>query len=420
MEMQIFRELLAEIDEIAAVDIHSHIRASSPAAADLSDIALYHYIKTELESAGVDPSLLEMENAKKRVLEAVKQMPSIANTTTYWCLNQIVQDLYGTGESLHKSDVEALWTRVEQSANDPGWVERVLDQANVSKVFLACDFRKRMPKASDRFVPTLRLDALINEAHMGRTWDALAEAVDHQIYEVADVKKALGRLFEQAKENGAVAAAVAVEPATDFAEGDRSETDRILSLIQLGQKTNREDRKAIRSYAMDQVLKSCAEYEMPLQLMLGVRWARTADRRIAAYDPDMVTMYADLFTRHSGVTFDVFTASEQLNHELAVVSRLFPNVYLSGYWWYQMFPERIRSMVRERAQMLPMTKSCGFFSDAYCVEWVYGKAKLARREIAFALTQMVQEGYLSMGAAVETARCYLETNPRRIYGIESK
>ena len=68
--------------------------------------------------------------------------------------------------------------------------------------------------------------------------------------------------------------------------------------------------------------------------------------------------------------------------------------------------------------MLPMTRCCGFFSDAYCVEWVYGKSKLARRELAFALAQLVEEGYLAEGTAIEVARHYLSENPRRIYGLD--
>ena len=34
-------------------------------------------------------------------------------------------------------------------------------------------------------------------------------------------------------------------------------------------------------------------------------------------------------------------------------------------------------MMSERLDMLPLDKQVGFFSDAYCVEWVYGKAARA-------------------------------------------
>jgi len=416
MDTELFGELLAEIEQIPAIDIHTHIRADSPAASDLSEVMLYHYIKTELESAGVKPEIFESEGAKKRVAEAAKFMPRIANTTTYWCLSRILADLYGAGAPA-ECDIEELCGKVEQARSSATWASDALKRAGVEKAFVTCEWHRPLPKTSDEFLPTLRIDSLINEAHMPRTLDRLTEITEQTVYEVAELKKAIAQLFRQAKEAGCVAVAASFEPNVDFEEGSRDAADRILSLVLLGQKTNREDRKAIRSYVMDLVLSACAEHGLTFQLMLGVRRTRGNGSAITAFEPTMLSMYADLFARSAGVRFDVMTASALLAHELAVISRNYRNVYLSGYWWFAMFPEHIRKMIRERVQMLPMTKSCGFFSDAYCVEWIYGKSKLVRRELAFALAQMVEEGYLDKGTAVETARHYLWENPRRVYRL---
>ena len=419
MDMELFHELLVEIEQIPATDIHTHIRADLPAAPNLSEIVLCPYIRAELETAGVSAEVFEIEEIKKRVLEASKHFGKIENTTSFWCLTHILRDLYGLTEEPHEADMESLSKAVEQTAQNPEWASNVLEKANVSNVFLVCDWRSRIPEMSRPFVPTLRIDSLINEAHNPKTMDTLTEVTEQSVYDANELRKAIARLFESAKEAGAVAATVSVEPGTDFVPSDRNEADRVLSLMLLSQKINRDDRKMIRSYVMDQVLKACADHKMPLQLMLGVRQLREDNKRIAAYEPGMMAMYADLFARHDGVKFDVFSASEQFNHELAVIARLYPNVYASGYWWYQMFPERIRSMVRERVQMLPMTKSCGFFSDARCVEWLYSRAKLARWEITYALTEMVEQHYIEEGPAVRTARCYLQENPARIYGLSA-
>jgi hypothetical protein len=67
--------------------------------------------------------------------------------------------------------------------------------------------------------------------------------------------------------------------------------------------------------------------------------------------------------------------------------------------------------------MLPMTKSCTFISDAHCVEWVYGRARLVRKELALTLSQLVSEGYLSFETSLEIARNYLQDNPKRVYKI---
>jgi glucuronate isomerase len=238
-----------------------------------------------------------------------------------------------------------------------------------------------------------------------------------RVYEAGDLRKAVSEVFRMAKEAGAVAASASFSPQVDFEEGSRDAADRILSLVLLGQKTGRDDRKTLRSYVMDLVLRACAEHEMPLQLMLGVRRPMPGDAAISAYDPAMVAGYAELFARHPGVKFDITTSNETLAHELAVLARNYRNVFVSGYWWYLMFPSSIRKLIRERVEMLPMTKSCGFFSDAYCVEWVYGKSRLARREMAFALASLVNDGYLSQSDASAVARHYLLENPKALYGL---
>ena len=414
--MELFHELLAEIERVPAVDVHTLVRAVSPGASDLSQIALYHFVTTELESAGIDPRVFEIGDAKKRLAEASAGFTRIKNTTSYWCLTQILGDLYDTAPP-HEWDIEQVWAKAEKTAADPRWAETALERANVSKVFVTCDWRKALPRASEKFLPVLRVDSLVNEAHMSRTLESLTEVTGQSVYEAGDLKKAVVELVRKAKEGGAVAAAAAFEPQVDFEQGDRDAADRILSLVLLGQKTNREDRKALRSYVMDLVLQNCSEHEMPLQLMLGIKHVRSADRAITAYEPSSVAMYADLLKRHDGVKFDVFTSNDTICHELAVIARNYPNVFLSGHWWYLEFPTHIRKMLRERIEMLPMTKCCGFFSDARCVEWVYGRVRLIRRELAFALADLVREGYLSEGAAVEVAGHYLAENPKRIYGV---
>ena len=68
--MELFKRLLAEIEQIPAVDIHTHMRVKSPAAGNLADIALYHMIAGELEAAGVDPRVFEIQDAKERLVKA--------------------------------------------------------------------------------------------------------------------------------------------------------------------------------------------------------------------------------------------------------------------------------------------------------------------------------------------------------------
>lgn len=414
--MELVHELQTEIERIPAVDVHCRVKMRQSGASDLAEVVLTPDVRGELLAAGVSREMFEIESSKRLLHEISPAFASVSNTATYWCLARIFEDLYESAPP-HQANLDSVLATVEQSAGDAVWVESVLDKANVSKCLVGCDWRSPLPQATDRLYPILRVDSLINEAHMSRTLDSLAEVTGQSVYEVADLKKAVIALFRKAKASGAVAASASFEPQVDFDPGDRDSADRILSLILLGQKTNRDDRKAIRSYVMDLVLQNCAEHDMPMQLVLGTKYSKPLESPLAAMEPAMLSMYADLFARHSETSFDILAAHEGLSHELAIVSRSAPNVCLSGYWRHLAFPTHIRKIIRERIEMLPMTRCCGLVSGASCIEWVYARTTLLRRELSVTLAGLVREECLDQGAAIEIARHYLQENPRRIYGL---
>lgn len=411
--MATFDDMLSEIIALPIVDTYTRVRPDSPRG-DLAQLAMCEEIKAELASANVPAEFFQIDGAKKMLAESLQYMPRIMNTSTYRRLTQILTDLLGSPTPLHEADIEALWSKCE-SAGD---AEAILAKGNIEKVLVSYAWHRHAPKADGRFAPVMDIGSLINEAHTSRTLDRLGEVTDQKVYEVEDMRKAIVQLFRQAKEAGVVAASVALEPQTDFESGERSAADRIISLVLLGQKVNREDRKAFRSHVMDLVLANCREHRMPIQLRLGRRYVRSAEREITGYDPYMASMYADMFTRHPGTKFDVILGSDALVHEFAVISRQFRNVFLDGVDTFLATPTRLHGLLRERIELLPMTKCCALASGSECVEWVYANALLIRRELAFTLSQLIDDGCLSHDTAVEVARQYLVENPKRIYKIE--
>ncbi len=384
--MATFDDILTEIQAMPVVDVYA--RVCPQAAADPDQAAVCDEIKAELASANVPSEFFQITSAKRMRDEAAQYMPRIANTTTHWCLTHYP----------------------EQGAS--------LEEGGVEKVLHTCEWFKPVPKASGRCAPNVSADSLINEAHTSKMLDRLSEAVEMKVYEVADLKKAIVQLFRQFKQAGALAVSVALEPQTDFEQGDRDAADRILSLVLLGQKVNRDDRKALRSYVMDLVLENCHEHRMPIQLLLGSKRVRSTDRDIAGFEPSSGAMYAELFARHGSTKFDVIVANETIAHEFAVLSRQFRNVFLSGAPSFLAFPSAMRKVIRERIEMLPMTKCCALASGAQSIEWVCARSALVRRELAFVLGQMIDEGYLTRETALDVARHYLIENHTRIYKIE--
>jgi len=67
--------------------------------------------------------------------------------------------------------------------------------------------------------------------------------------------------------------------------------------------------------------------------------------------------------------------------------------------------------------MLPTNRQIGFFSDAYCLEWMYAKSILVRTELAKALACRIERGQYTLDGAGEIARKLLRETPERLLGL---
>jgi glucuronate isomerase len=96
------------------------------------------------------------------------------------------------------------------------------------------------------------------------------------------------------------------------------------------------------------------------------------------------------------------------------MARELPNLSLVGYWWHNFFPDAIRQVMAERLEMLPLNRQVGFFSDAYCVEWTYGKLLMVRKLLAAVLADKIALGQYGFDEAVGIAAATLYDTPQTL------
>jgi len=77
----------------------------------------------------------------------------------------------------------------------------------------------------------------------------------------------------------------------------------------------------------------------------------------------------------------------------------------------------IRQIIGERLDMLPLNKQIGFFSDAYCVEWTYGKAMIVRKQLAKVLSEKIDQGQFTQDEALLVAQAILFDSPQSLLGM---
>jgi glucuronate isomerase len=122
--------------------------------------------------------------------------------------------------------------------------------------------------------------------------------------------------------------------------------------------------------------------------------------------------------RHPKLHFQAFVSSRHANQSLCTLARELPNLSLAGYWWHNFFPDVIRQIMAERLDMLPWNKQVGFFSDAYVVEWTYGKAMLIRKQLARVLAEKIEQGQYTRDEALAIAGATFYETPQLLLGMK--
>ena len=130
-----------------------------------------------------------------------------------------------------------------------------------------------------------------------------------------------------------------------------------------------------------------------------------------------IAQLAEMIGRHPRLRFQCFLSSRHANQSLCTLARELPNLSLAGYWWHNFFPDTIRQIIAERLDMLPLNKQIGFFSDAYCVEWTYGKAILVRKQMARVLAEKIEQTQFTFDEAISVARAILFETPQSLLGM---
>lgn len=420
--VELYEELLRELAELEVVDIHQHLNPNQLTAKSFEDIIFYHYIATELASAGMNREEFEKAQRKEKLLMALPYFKYVKNTSTFWCLRHILRNLYGIDvKSIDESNWKDVVEAIESKQRNSGWAYEVLNRfCKVRKSFLTINPLEPLPRYDkDVFTGALRVEHIIQ----GLSKDSILkieQLLGIEINDAESLENAVESLFKKFV-NDIVTITVPIQPDEIFGFPHKSEVTIYVRDLKKRGTVNDEERMVIASYILHKLLSLCSRYKKAVQFMLGVKkplpMAAPPDYAITVYNPNQILNLVKIFAMYPEVRFDTLIADSALSHQLTVVAKNYPNVSLSGYWWYSMYPEIIRSYLKLRLQMLPYSKIGGFFSDAYVVEWVYGKASLAKKELAYVLSEMVYLNYIDKESALELAKSILSENSIYIYKL---
>jgi hypothetical protein len=438
------QEIEQALAEVPVLDVHTHLVGGKLGARGLHDILLYHMVVSDLYAAGCPsgarltqyPAWPSRDEAHARLEEAVPFLPHIRNTSSSWGMRTILAGLYGWNEAITSRNWRRLDGLIRERADDRAWHHGVLDRLNIERTGTEIA-RREAGEDDDRLQYALEwgfftrcqwaeFDTALYE--LERCWGRSPEspapigaggrpATERVIRTLRDVQAAVEHYVSAIPYGQILSTATHISTDIDFHPVTDAEME---AALRKRAQASLAERDIYASYINEAFLTALEKHgeEIVFQFSFGAEplpyetGSRLSQRTIG--------QVAEMIGRHPKLRFQCFLSSRHANQALCTLARELPNFSLAGYWWHNFFPDVIRQVIAERLDMVPLNKQIGFFSDAYCVDWTYGKAMLVRKQLARVLADKIEQGQYTREDALTIARAILYESPQSLLGMRRR
>ena len=428
MDPDLVTRLYRQLDALPIYDIHTHIRAEQPFATGLADVIGYHYY-TELANSAQYRAEFSAETDREQVVRQVmERLPLLANTVQFDWLAVIGEEFLGIERRhwLTRSWAEIM-DRAQKAIDAPDYRERVLRRSGVRRIYMtnSCDeppYRLRLGLL--RALPAHRR-LCVRDGQAGREGPA-RRASGVSLAGAPDFWLRLEIVFRRFQGLGMAYAAISTVPNLKTRAVSLDEAQAIWERMLAGDVLDDASRMAWAAFALNSVAENCQRVRKPFHLMVGVRRGAypigVSGGRDLLDSVNSLAGYDYLFNQYPEVRFPTSVLAESMGLELTSSAWIRHNVYPSGHWWYLNNPVDIAREVRRRLDVVPAGKLVGYYSDAYCVEFILPKFRMYKYELACALAERMERsqnhpnmGVLSEDDALGLGQALLVDNPVNLF-----
>jgi glucuronate isomerase len=428
--------------ETPMLDIHTHLVGGQLGARGLHDILLYHMVVSDLYAAGCPngarltqyPGAPSREEAHQRIEQALPFLPLIQNTSGFWAVRLILQDLYNWKEPITTANWRELDDLIRERATDRAWHHSILDKLNIRRTGTEIA-RRGQGEDDERLQYALEwgfftrcqwgeFDTALYEVE--RCWGRSPEspspigvggrpATKKTIHSLADVHAAVKHYVDAIPYDKILCTATHLSTDIDYRVVTDAEME---SALARRASAGPAERDIYASYINELFLTLLEKHAATIVFQFSFAAEPLPYETGSRVKQETIRQLAEIVGRHPSLRFQCFLSSRHANQSLCTLARELPNFSLAGYWWHNFFPDVMRQIMSERLDMLPVNKQVGFFSDAYCVEWTYGKALLIRKQLAQVMAQRIEQGQYSQAEAIAVARAILFDTPQQLLGMK--
>lgn len=341
--------------------------------------------------------------------------PSIKNTGYGRAVCIALQRLYDVNDLSAKtvSAVQAGYEKVRR----PGFYRFILQElANIE----SCQVNCISPPFKESEMPTLLMqDISTLGMFQGPDFAKYSRSTGIQVSSLADWHRVIdwwfttyGRFAVAAKSQNAYSRDI------DYEKVPPEKVEGVFKKIMAGQPVSPEEKKALEDHLFWVTTDRATMADLPVKLHTGyyVGHDYMPLSRLAS-NPDSA---AALCRRSPETRFVFMHICYPFYEPMIALAKHYTNAYLDMCWAWIINPVAAKDFLKKFLVTAPSNKIFTFGGDYYPVEPVLGHATLARQGIALTLSELVEEGWLSLSNAMDLIDPIMHENARQVFRLTEK
>ncbi len=420
--MKSYGKLLDHANSLDIIDTHEHLPNEKGWASQKHDILvewMRHYISADIVSAGLSQKSMDRDirgssldvEEKWKILEPYWN--TARNTGYARALEHTARDIYGL-PGINSGTIAELnrifKARRKDSLSGKSYYKYILREKSRIEVSILdgqegkdkCDpaFFRRVYRP-ERFMSPTNADGI----------RSLAEPLAVKVNSLDGWKELCEKAICSEIETGAVALkfGVAYWRSLYFPDADEKLASETFGKILDSREV---DTAPFQNFMLHHIMAVADRKGLVCQIHTGLQEGN--GNYLSNSNPEHLT---NLFLKYRNVTFDIFHISYPYQNVLAALSKNFPNVMIDMCWAHIISPSASVNALVEFLDSVPASKISGFGGDYILIDGVYGHQKIARQNIAKALSAKVDEGVFDIDYAKEICGMLLYGNPKRIFRL---
>lgn len=425
------RQLIAErVRRTPLIDTHEHLLEESDRLqgtkhprVPCDDWALLfsHYLNSDLLVGGMPPADLErflspkIDPPDKWPLLA-PHWPAVKHTGYAQAVRIAIRELYGV-EELSAATIAKVQAGYEKTRR-AGFYQRILcNGAHIESCQVNCLTGEAFKESHS---PTLLMqDLSIVGMFAGPNFGQYAPATGIQVHDLSDWHRVMDWWFDRyARYAVAVKSQHAYSRDLDYARVPPEKAAPVFRRALDQETVSADDRKLLEDHLFWYAVDQATQHDLPVKLHTGyyagqnsMPLGRLARNAASAAELCRLAPATKFVFMHIGYPF---------YEDLLAVAKQWSNAYVDMCWSWIINPIAAKDYVKKHLVTAPINKLLPFGGDYLPVEPVLGHAAMARRGLARALWELVEEDWLTLDEALEVIEPIQRGTARGLFQIGRK